>query len=122
MGVQLWDMIAAVGTMGGSIVGLMTLLHYRQNLSRTELKNQLAHLDECIDKCNKDINALRLFMASNFSKQEIQEHWEKRDREIDLMMSSLGRHDSQIAVITSEMSAANTALNRVINRLEREGS
>lgn len=114
-----WEAVAAIAAWGVVIVGLMTFLHGKNYAARIELKKQLEHLDECIDKTNKDVNALRLFMAASFSKQEIQDHWEKRDTEITQIHLTIGKHDSQLAVVTSEMAAARVQLERVINRLER---
>lgn len=100
-------------------MALIAFLHYRNNIARQELHKRLDHLDECIDAVKRDINALRIFMAANYSKQEIQQHWENRDREVNGLIGKLGTHDSQIAVITSELAAANSSLQRVITRLDR---
>jgi hypothetical protein len=121
-----WELFSAIAAWGSAILSLVSFLHYRTGLARKELIDKIVeihektlHLDECIDKSNRDITALRLFMAANFTKQEIQDHWEKRDAEVNTMMVNLGRHDSQIAVITSEMAATRNALDRILNKLER---
>ncbi len=106
-------------------------LHQRNMVARqaiaVELKERnkkiderLEHLDGCIDKTNRDISALRLFMASNYSKQEIQEHWDRRDIEVNHIIEAMGRHDTSIAVITSELMGVRVALDRIVTKMDRD--